>query len=40
MLDFSRKASDARARVEMEKMRITIQPVMEAVAKLVKSNTD
>lgn len=40
MLDFSRKASDARARVEMEKMRITIQPVMEAVTRLVKSNTD
>jgi methyl-accepting chemotaxis protein len=40
MLDFSRKASDARARVEMEKMRVTIQPVMEAVTKLVKSNTD
>ncbi len=40
MLGFSRKASDARARVEMEKMRITIQPVMEAVNKLVKTNTD
>ncbi|MCC2611730.1 methyl-accepting chemotaxis protein [Neorhizobium sp. Rsf11] len=40
MLGFSRKASDARARVEMEKMRITIQPVMEAVTQLVKTNTD
>ncbi|WP_117192159.1 HAMP domain-containing methyl-accepting chemotaxis protein [Rhizobium terrae] len=40
MLDFSRKASDARARVEMEKMRITIQPVMEAVGKLVALNAD
>ncbi|WJR65321.1 HAMP domain-containing methyl-accepting chemotaxis protein [Neorhizobium sp. CSC1952] len=40
MLGFSRKASDARARVEMEKMRIAIQPVMEAVTELVKGNAD
>ncbi|MGK6311640.1 methyl-accepting chemotaxis protein [Neorhizobium sp. DT-125] len=40
MLGFSRKASDARARVEMEKMRITIQPVVEAVTELVKVNAD
>ncbi|MFB9949512.1 methyl-accepting chemotaxis protein [Rhizobium puerariae] len=40
MLGFSRKASDARARVEMEKMRITIRPVMEAVTALVSANTD
>ena len=40
MLGFSRKASDARARVEMEKMRITIQPVMEAVTQLVQINAD